>query len=146
MPAMANLYRDDFCAWIEAQAALLRQGRLQDIDADLLAEELDAMGRRERNALVSRLIVLVAHLLKWRYQAMKRSSSRRGSIVEQRVQIAREIRLSPSLKPFLPEAIQEAYPDALRIATRETGIDASLFPTVCPFSEADLLDEEYWPE
>ncbi len=146
MPAMANLYRDDFCAWIEAQAALLRQGRLQDIDADLLAEELEAMGRRERNALVSRLIVLIAHLLKWRFQATKRSSSRRGAIVEQRVQIAREIRLSPSLKPFLPDAIQEAYPDALRIATRETGIDASLFPTVCPFSETDLLDEDDWPE
>ena len=27
MPAMTNLYRDDFYAWIEAQAALLRQGR-----------------------------------------------------------------------------------------------------------------------
>jgi hypothetical protein len=104
------------------------------------------MCSRERNALVSRLIVLIAHPLKWRYQSAKRSASRRGSIVEQRVQIAREIRLSPSLKSFLPEAIQEAYPDALRIATRETGIDESVFPTVCPFSEADLFDEDYWPE
>lgn len=146
MPAMTNLYRDDFCAWIEAQAALLRQGRLQDIDTDLLAEELEAMGRRERNELVSRLIVLIAHLLKWRYQSTKRSASWRGSIVEQRVQIAREIRLSPSLTPFLPEAIQEAYPDALRIATRETDIDASAFPPSCPFSETDLFDEDYWPE
>jgi hypothetical protein len=123
MPAMADLYRDDFCAWIEAQAALLRQGRLQDIDADLLASELEAMGRRERNELVSRLIVLIAHLLKWRHQSTKGSACWCGSIVEQRVQIAREIRLSPSLESFLPEAIQEAYPDALRIATRETGID-----------------------
>jgi hypothetical protein len=35
MRAMANLDRDDVCAWIEARAALLRHGRLQDIDADL---------------------------------------------------------------------------------------------------------------
>lgn len=146
MPAMTSLYRDDFCAWIAAQAALLRQGRLQDIDTDLLAEELEAMGRRERNELVSRLIILIAHLLKWQYQATERSASWRGSIVEQRVQIAREIRLSPSLRPFLPEAIQDAYPDSLRIATRETGIDTSLFPTLCPISEADLLDDDYWPE
>ncbi len=136
MPATANLYRDDYCAWIDAQAALLRQGRLQDIDADLLAEGLEAMGRRERNELVNRLIVLIAHLLTWRYRAAHRSSSRRGSIVEQRVQIAREIRLSPSLKPFLPEAIQEAYPDARHIATQETGIDATVYPSLCPFSEA----------
>lgn len=146
MPAQANLYRDDFCAWIGAQAALLRQGRLEAIDADLLAEELEAMGRRERNELVNRLIVLVAHILKWKHQPTHRSSSWRGSIVEQRVQIAREIRLSPSLKPFLPEAIQEAYPDALHIATQETGIDASVFPSHCPFSETELLDEGFWPE
>ncbi|WP_363929409.1 DUF29 family protein [Thiocapsa sp.] len=51
MPTMADLYRGDFCAWVEAQAALLGHGRLQDIDSDLLAEELEAIGRRERNAL-----------------------------------------------------------------------------------------------
>ncbi len=93
------------------------------------------MGRRERNELVNRLIVLIAHFLKWKHQPTHRSSNWRGSIVEQRVQIAREIRLSPSLKLFLPEAIQEAYPDALHIATQETGIDASVFPPQCPLPQ-----------
>ncbi len=49
METNADLYREDYLAWIEAQRALLRQGRVQEIDADLLAEELEAMGRRERN-------------------------------------------------------------------------------------------------
>jgi hypothetical protein len=105
MHANADLYHEDYYAWINGQAALLRQGRVQDIDSELLAEELESMGRRERNELVSRLIILIAHLLKWQYQPEHRTSGWRGSIVEQRVQVGREIRLSPSLQAFLAEAI-----------------------------------------
>lgn len=145
MPSTAELYQADYHAWLIAQADLLRQGRVGDIDPDLLAEELEAMGRRERNELVGRLIILLAHLLKWEYQAAHRSSGWRGSIVEQRVQVGRELRLSPSLKPFLPQAIDEAYPDALRIATKETGLPAAVFPPACPYSQAEILDDDFWP-
>jgi hypothetical protein len=145
MHADRDLYSDDYHAWINAQAALLRAGRLTDLDAAQLAEELEAMGRRERNELVSRLIILLAHLLEWQYQPAHRSSGWRGSVVEQRVQIDRELRLSPSLKPFLPEAVSQAYPDALRIATQETGLDRETFPADCPYATADLLDEGFWP-
>jgi hypothetical protein len=145
MDTNSDLYRDDYLAWIEAQTALLRQGRLQDIDSDLLADEFETMGRRERNELVSRLVILIAHLLKWQYQSAHRTSCWRGSIVEQRVQISREMRLSPSLKAFLPQAIQDAYPDAVHIATQETGIAENAFPHVCPHGEAEILDEEFWP-
>lgn len=145
MPSNAELYHQDYYAWINDQAALLRAGRLGDVDPLLLAEELEAMGRRERNELVSRLIILIAHLLKWQYQPEHRGSSWRGSIVEQRVQIAREIRLSPSLGSFLAEAIQDAYPDAVRIATKETGLGPSVLPPHCPYLDTELLDEDYWP-
>jgi hypothetical protein len=145
MQAKHDLYDTDYCAWIEGQVALLRQGKLEDLDRLHLAEELEAMGRRERNELVSRLIILIAHLLKWRYQPEHRTSSWRGSVVEQRVQVMRELRLSPSLKAFFAEAVQLAYPDALRIATKATGLQAAVFPAECPFREAELLDEDFWP-
>jgi hypothetical protein len=146
MQAKSDLYERDYSAWIEGQVTLLREGRIQDLDALHLAEELEAMGRRERNDLVSRLIILIAHLLKWRYQPEHRTSSWRGSVVEQRVQVIRELRLSPSLKPFLAEAIQLAYTDAVHIATKETGLLAIAFPKECPFQESEILDEDYWPE
>lgn len=145
MHATADLYHKDYYAWISGQVDLLRQGRLQEIDQDMLAEELEAMGRRERNELVSRLIILIAHLLKWQYQPEHRTSSWRGSIVEQRVQVNREIRLSPSLKAFLGEAISEAYPDARHIANQETGIAAAAFPESCPYRQSEILDEGFWP-
>jgi hypothetical protein len=145
MSSTAHLHQADYYAWLQGQAALLRQGRLADIDLDLLADELEAMGRRERNELVNRLIILIAHLLKWQHQPAHRSSSWRGSIVEQRVQVSRELRLSPSLKPFLPQAMEEAYADALRIATQETGLDPAVFPPNCPYRENDILDDDFWP-
>ncbi|TVQ94760.1 MAG: DUF29 family protein [Chromatiaceae bacterium] len=40
-------------------------GQSTDIDAGPLTEAIAAMGRREHNELVSRLIVLIAHLLRW---------------------------------------------------------------------------------
>lgn len=145
MQSPPDLYRRDYHAWIARQTDLLRQGRVADIDADLLAEELDAMGRRERNELVSRLIVLIAHLLKWQFQPAHRSSSWRGSIVEQRVQVGRELRLSPSLRSFLVEAIAEAYPDAIDIAAKETGLPDEAFPAACPYTEAEILKDDHWP-
>ncbi|NBC15510.1 MAG: DUF29 family protein [Gammaproteobacteria bacterium] len=145
MHAETDLYSADYHAWINAQATLLREGRLKDIDAEQVAEELEAMGRRERNELVNRLIILVAHLLKWQYQSAHRSSGWRGSVVEQRVQIDRELRLSPSLKPFLPEAVTQAYPDAVRIAAQETGLDSATFPALCPYQPGELLDDDFWP-
>jgi len=145
MHSSADLYQADYYAWLCGQVALLRQGRTADIDPNLLAEELEAMGRRERNELVNRLIILIAHLLKWQYQPAHRSPSWRGSIVEQRVQVSRELQLSPSLKPFLHQAIDEAYADALRIATEETGLDVRVFPPACPYHDSDILDDDFWP-
>ncbi len=37
METNADLYRENYFAWIEAQRALLRQGWVQEIDADSLA-------------------------------------------------------------------------------------------------------------
>ena len=145
MHTNSHRYDEDFYAWVQDQASLLRQGRLQEIDPELLAEELEAMGRRERNELVSRLIILIAHLLKWQHQPEHRSASWRGSIVEQRVQVKRELQLSPSLRNFLRDAIAEAYPDAVHIAVKETGIETAHFPASCPYQREELMDEDFWP-
>ena len=145
MPSVSELYHQDYHAWMDRHAQLLREGRFGEIDQEHLIEELESMGKRERNELVSRLIILIAHLLKWQYQPEQRTRSWRGSIVEQRVQVRREMRLSPSLKPFFPSAILEAYPDALHIAVQETELHEQVFPKACPYTDQMILDEEYWP-
>ncbi|KOR29876.1 hypothetical protein TI04_07545 [Achromatium sp. WMS2] len=145
MGTNVELYHQDFHAWINSQIDLLRQGRVQELDRELLIEELEDVVNSHRDELISRLIVLIAHLLKWQFQPEHRSSSWRGSIIEQRIQIERNIDLNPSLKPFLNDAITDAYPTALRIVYKETKLNKSIFPNECPYLEQELLDEDYWP-
>jgi hypothetical protein len=67
-----SIYQVDFYAWTQKQAALLREGRFNDLDVENLVEEIESLGRSEKRELESRLKVLLIHLLKWQYQANKR--------------------------------------------------------------------------
>ena len=61
------LYEKDFLAWTQQQSELLRQGRWQEVDLDHLVQELDGMGKSTHRELESRLVVLIAHFLKWEF-------------------------------------------------------------------------------
>ncbi len=138
-------YETDFYEWALYNAQLLREGRLSEIDVKHLIEELEDMGNH-RQELASRFIVLIGHLLKWEYQPDHRSSSWRGSIDEQRIQINRLIRKKPSLKPGLLIAVNDAYGDAIKIAAKETGISKAHLPQENPYTIEQLLNEELYPE
>ena len=145
MSTLSDLYKSDFHAWTQQAAALVREHKLDELNLDDLAEELDSMGAKERRELMNRLDVLLAHLLKWEHQPDHRTSSWDGTIREQRRQIAREIKLSPSLKPFLPEALADVYPDAVERAGYETGLPEHLFARECPYSLDQILDKAFYP-
>ena len=70
-----DTYNRDFYAWAMEQAALMRAGRLAEADIQNIAEEIESMGRGEKRELVSRLTVLLTHLLKWRAQPGLRGRS-----------------------------------------------------------------------
>jgi Domain of unknown function DUF29 len=91
-----SLYDQDFLAWTEQQAALLRAGRLDQLDLDNLAEELDTMGRSEWSELENRLEVLLMHMLKWDYQPARRSRRWKATMRERRNAPRRLLRRSPA--------------------------------------------------
>jgi hypothetical protein len=119
MPRNAVDYEEDFYAWTVEQARLLRSGELSTLDAANLAEEVESIGRSDRRAIESRLTVLLAHLLKWQMQPGSRSTSWSGTIREQRRQIERLLRDSPSLRPGVAAALSGAYNDARRCGGRD---------------------------
>jgi ribosomal protein L29 len=140
------LYDQDFFAWANEQAALLRAGKLDLADIDHIAEEIESMGRTEKRELVSRLAVLLTHLLKWRVQPSRRGVSWRLTIEEQRRALARHLVDNPSLKSRLDEATDDAYGDAVLRAARETGNDKSAFPSACPWLYEQIADVNFWPD
>ncbi|WP_247872909.1 DUF29 domain-containing protein [Azospirillum sp. TSH64] len=145
-PPDSGLYDEDFVAWIERQAALLRSGTLTALDRANLAEELEDMGKAKRQELRNRLEVLLTHLLKYQFQPGMRTGSWLGTIGEQRHRIEDVVEESPSLRPLLAELLEDAklYKRAVQKASLETGLPAGTFPTVSPYGR-EALDERYWP-
>jgi len=104
------------------------------------------MGRSERRELVNRLVVLLLHLLKWRFQPDRQGRSWRLSIKEQRIRLKSHLEDNPSLKSQIDWATTQAYQLALIEAERETGLPESTFPTGCPFTYDQLLDDAFLPD
>lgn len=148
MADMTNvtLYDRDFYAWLNEQAALLRAGRLSELDIENLAEEIESMGRSEKRALVSRLQVLIMHLLKWQFQPGFRSKSWRLTIEEQRIRLDRHLTENPSLKAEVYQAVVSAHSIAVLAAARETGLGVETFLNPCPWSFTQISAPDFWPE
>jgi ribosomal protein L29 len=143
---MPDLYETDFYAWTRQQAELLRAGKLPALDVAHLAEEIESMGRSERNQLANRLAVLLAHLLKWRFQPGLRGNRWRLTIREQRRRAARVLAQNPSLGGMLDAILADAYGDAVLMAERETGLSESTFPAACPWTFDQAMQDELTPE
>lgn len=141
-----SLYDRDFYAWANQQAALLREGRLDQADIENIAEEIESMGRSEKRELVSRLSVLLLHLLKWRFQPALRGTSWRLTIEEQRASLRDHLADNPSLQSQIPDANRSAYRSARNHAAIETGLARSLFPDACPFPFEDAMNDDFWPD
>ena len=146
MPRNSVAYDDDFFEWTQEQARLLRDGELTAIDAINLAEEIDSVGRSDRREIRNRLIVLLTHLLKWRFRPERKSPSWSDTIQEQRLSIDSVLADSPSLRPFFAEVVAQAYGRARRTAARETRMELGAFPADYPFTPEQILSEDFLPE
>ena len=147
MSTNTELYDQDFYAWTQTTAALIRAGKWHNLDREALAEEIESLGKSDWRELASRIAVLLRHLLKWRYQPERRQRGRswRSTIWEQRSRLRRLLRQSPSLVPLVPQTIAEEYTEARQRASEETGLPLTTFPEACPWTAEQVLDTVFWP-
>lgn len=139
------LYKTDFYGWTKRQASLLQNEDYADLDLPNLIEEIEAMGRQQRQTVTSRLIILIAHLLKTKYQPERKSSSWNRTIINQRTEIDVLLIGNKSLRNELPECFADAYPRARKNAHKETGLALSVFPVDCLWSLDQILDPDWLP-
>ena len=140
-----GLYDDDYYLWLRQTAKLISQGEFSEVDTVNLVEEIEDMGKREKRAVESNLTVLLAHLLKYKYQPQKRSNSWTGTIIEHRRRIKKAFRDSPSLKQYFYDIFEATYQDAIRAAVGETGLDVKTFPQSSPFSQDEVMNDDFYP-
>lgn len=133
-------YEGDFVAWLEDQARHARRGEFDSLDLENIAEELEGMARSDRREIRNRLIVLLLHLLEWKFQARRRTRGWQATIAEQRQRIAVVIEDSPSLETYPNSILERCYADARSRAAVETGLPVGTFPAHCPFTTQQVLN------
>ena len=119
--------RELFVRWTEEQARAIREGRMDALDRENLAEEIESMGRSDRREVTSRLTVIIQHILKQRLQPALDGPSWRSTIRTQRGCIADLLEESPSLRTHLETAMEKASPLGILYAVRDTGLPADMF-------------------
>ena len=139
----SNLYETDFYAWTLEQSKFLKEGDFKHLDITNLVEEIESLGKQQRQELRNRLGVLIGHLLKWDYQPDKRSKSWRVTIQIQRREIEDLLEDNPSLKPYLPEAIAKGYKAGLDLVVLETPLDYPDLPEACIYTVDRIFDPEF---
>lgn len=142
---MHSLYETDFYAWTQEQAKLLSHHQWSQLDLLNLIEEIESLGRQERQELRNRLSVLTGHLLKWEYQPEQRSRSWLARIRVQRRETLKLLSDNPSLKPYLEEALQEAYENGRDLASGEINLSLSTFPKACSYRLEEILSDRFYP-
>ena len=147
MGSVTPLYDKDFYLWTQEQAALVRAGKVHELDLDNVAEELESLGKSQWHAVENRLAVLVRHLLKWQYQPTRRQRGRswHSTIWEQRQRLHRLLKQSPSLRPHVTAMIEEEYASIRARTLDETSLPPSTLPETCPWTVEQILDETFWP-
>jgi|SRR5712691_10143946 hypothetical protein len=150
---MTTPYDQDFYAWTQQQAALMREGAVHELDLEHLIEEMDDMGHSQRDALASHLLVLITHLLKLAIAARERPADLaragrgwRTTCRTQRLLIAKRLRRNPSLQGTVPEECLDAYAIARDEAATALDVDEASVPLTYPWTPEQVLDVDFWPE
>lgn len=143
VPDNTSIDENDLHAWAIRQAALLRARRLDQLDLDRIAGELDDVGSEIYERLESALTILFMHMLKWDFQPERRSRSWEATIREQRRRIAKLLNDNPSLKSKLESAKEAGYLYGRDRASGETDIAIERFPEQSPYDWRDMTERAF---
>jgi hypothetical protein len=144
MSTNAELYEKDFYAWTQETAALIAAGKWHEIDQGRLADEVGGLGREDQREMARRVQRILTELLVWWAMPGERRGNWAVTISEQRAALEAIVEDSPSLKAQLEEVMAKEYRWARSKAQDQT--TGYRFPETCPFTVAQVLDDDFFPE
>lgn len=109
-----------------------------------LDELYENMSNADKRALESQLVRLMVHILKWRYQPQKRSTSWVRTIVNARREIQKLQKYMPSLnEQFIENSWQESFADATEEAKAEMNLSRKDKFEPAPLTWQEVFEDEY---
>ena len=143
----APRYDADLYGWLESQIEVLGEGRLADIDAENLAEELADISVRLKHELKEALIDLAQNFLGRDLTPAFCAPDCAESIALRRRDIARLLTRSPGLRSVMAQSLPYCYDIAwLRFLGQNDEIPENDVSAVCPYTIDDLLNRSLVPE
>ena len=145
-------YDDDFYAWTQHQAMVLRSLAVADnrFDREHVAEEIEDLGKSERDAVRSQIRRIIEHLLKLAHPpAEPPRFDWMQTILEARQTLSDKI--SPALRRDAEQVLDKLYVDGCKRAAAslrrygEPGA-ADALPQACPYSLDDICREDWYPD
>lgn len=143
---LKTLYQEDESLWLAEMVKLLKKNCLEELDIENLIEELEALGRRDKNRVESLLRQIIVHLLCLQYWTTEYEYNHRhwlGEIATFRIQLNRA--LTTNFKLYLSDELADIYQESVFIVSQKTGLSFEVFPAVCPYSLEQLLDKNWLP-
>jgi uncharacterized protein YgbK (DUF1537 family) len=142
-----SLYERDFAAWLDAQAATLRERRFGELDLDNLIEEVESIRRAEMRSVEHHARLVIAQLLQLAHSTLGDPRlSWKSTAMAHRHEL--EARLTPTLRVELEARLEKVYARGGKIAATvlETeGTPEGWLPRQCPYTLAEILADDWYP-
>jgi hypothetical protein len=145
-------YDDDLFAWTQHQAMVLRTMAVTDnrFDRENVAEEIESLGRSDRDAVRSQIRRIIEHLLKLAYSpGQEPRFDWMASIAEARAALGDKISatLRQDAETMLPKLYEDG-PDRAELGLRSHGEiqAANNPPTECPYTIEEILRRGWYAE
>ena len=142
-----SLYEQDILLWVEDTVNKLKNRDFKNLDIDNLIEEVESLGISQKKELISRLMVLLEHLLKRLYVDLPYDyNGWERTIRNQRSEIDLLITQIPSLKSRWDDSFIVGWEIALKTFRKEYRQVA--FPDRWPYAQniETILNEDFWQE
>lgn len=144
---LLSLYDRDLDLWLETAIAQLKAGDFQNLDVENLIEELEGLSGSNKREVETRLKRLIEHILKRCYVNLP--DCFRGwevTIINQRDELKKLLRQSPSLKSHFLKMFDDSFDTALELVKTEYA-DPD-FPNTWQFSRDidTMLNAKFWDE
>jgi hypothetical protein len=144
-------YEDDFYAWTQHQAEVLRTMPVSDnrFDREHVAEEIEDLGKSERDAVRSQIRRIIEHLLKLAYSPAEQPRANWMETIDD----ARETladKLTGTLRREMEGGLEKLYAEGRRRGARglirhgEPDV-AEIPPHECPYSFDEIYREDWYP-
>ncbi|MFM7384150.1 MAG: DUF29 domain-containing protein [Microcystaceae cyanobacterium] len=142
-----QLYESDYLAWITVTTSQLKQKQFDQLDYENLVEELEDLGKEQRNKVDSYLRQLLIHLLLYAYWESEKNYCAKGWAAEiDNFRFELELLLkSKTLYNYFLSEINFIYAKAKKQVIKKTELPQDVFPQSCPFAVDQILNPDFFP-